>query len=220
MLKKWLSCLAVTDHTDLLSPSPQDPAESLAHSCLVNLIEFLTGQLRLGIERCPGTNVGSHRDGPYGKRKIDEPGAEASMQWPVPRTPQAPDPAGQITLERRAEAHLHPCHSPFFPLTVGRTFSCIPHSVYSPNLRFHLSSMLARSLHQTLETRDLGSEALASSQICVTLRCTQWESHFLLVLFHLPVCSSQEFRARPLSHWKPPPTLTALFLLYRVLFRT
>lgn len=149
------------------------------------------------------------------------------MQCLVPRTPQALAPTGQIehfrmwvsgspslsqTLLSFHSGPSVPLHSP-------------PTSIHSPILKTIISSLLAMSLNQTLKTGDLGSKALASSQICVTLMYTQFEFHVLLV-FHIPVCFSQEFRAGTQSHVKPLSTLIftrqliTLFLFYRVLFLT
>ena len=161
------------------------------------------------------------------KRKPDEPWTKASMQCLVPWTPQALAPTGQIEQLQNVSLRLPIIVTD--PSILSQWAKCSsapsPTSIHSPILKTIISSLLAMSLNQTLKTGDLGPKALASSEICVTLMYTQFEFHVLLVS-HIPVCFSQEFRAGTQSHVKPlstpifTPQLTTLFLFYRVLFLT
>ena len=198
----------------------------------LTLTELLIGPLRHGIERYRRTNVGSHWDGKVPLMK----GCEEEARWAMDKgfhavsgamdTPSpCPHWTNRATSECESQAPHH-CHRPFYPFTVGQVFLCTPStSIHSPILKTIISSLLAMSLNQTLKTADLGPKALASSEICVNLMYTQFEFHVLLVS-HIPVCFSQEFRAGTQSHGKPlstpifTPQLTTLFLFYRVLFLT
>ena len=195
------------------------------------LIELLIGPLRHGIERCRRTNMGSHWDGKVPLMK----GWEEEARWAMSKGFHAVSGAmdtsspclrwtNRATSQCESQAPHH-YHRRFYPFTVAKcsfAFSPHLHALSHPwNHHFLCSGHVSEP---NTEDGDLRSKALASSQICVTLMDTQFGFHVLLV-FHIPVCFSQEFRAGTQSHMKPlcttfSPQLITLFLFYRVLFLT
>lgn len=96
-------------------------------------------------------------------------------------------------MPRLAPGHMRGQNlSPPAPITVARCSSAFLTPFILPCLRCHHPFHSAVTLNQTLKIRGHGVKS-SGLKPDVTLTYAQFESHLLLV-FHILVCSPQEFR--------------------------